>query len=435
MFHSRWYEHDVEHFRNMKAGKARKRLEEKILEDGETIASAGISPSGRPVLRVPTTRGGVAASGAKALRGRGARSARSGRHEPHEREVADDGWGILERLASEPLKTHVREETARTIISRNDSPDICFERSVNPYRGCEHGCIYCYARPSHAHLGLSPGLDFESRLTAKINAPELFARELRHPAWRPAPVVIGPNTDAYQPVERRYRITRRLLEVAEEFGQPVGIVTKSALVARDIDILSRLAKRNLVKVAISVTTLDAGLARMMEPRASTPAKRLDAIGTLSQAGVPVAVMVAPVIPALTDHELETILSRAKMAGATEAGYVMLRLPREISGLFREWLVDLMPDRAAHVLSLVRSMHGGSDYDSRFGHRMRGAGPYAWAIGRRFELAARRLGLAGRRLNLSVRHFRVPPRSGDQLTLPGLLDDEAGRKRPEGRRKK
>ncbi len=416
---------------NMEPGKGRDA--EEIPENGETVAAACVSPSGRAGLRLPPTRGGVAAPGARTLRGRGARSAWSGRHEPHVYETADDGWGILERLASEPLKTQVREETARTIISRNDSPDICFERSVNPYRGCEHGCIYCYARPSHAHLGLSPGLDFESRLAAKVNAPELFAKELRHPAWRPAPVVIGPNTDAYQPVERRYRITRRLLEVAEEFGQPVGLVTKSALVTRDIDILSRLAKRNLVKVAVSVTTLDAGLARMMEPRASAPAKRLDAIGALSQAGVPVAVMVAPVIPALTDHELETILSRAKMAGAVEAGYVMLRLPREISGLFREWLVDLMPDRAAHVLSLVRSMHGGSDYDSRFGHRMRGAGPYAWAIGRRFELAARRLGLAGRRLNLSTRHFRVPPRAGDQLVLPGLFDDEAERKDTEGRK--
>ncbi len=403
------------------------------MEEAGAVAATCVSPPGCQALQHPATRGAVAASNAKALRGRGARSARSGRHEANLREVADDGWGILEQLALERLRTEVREETARTIISRNDSPDICFERSANPYRGCEHGCIYCYARPSHAHLGLSPGLDFESRLTAKVNAPELFAKELRHPAWRPAPVVIGPNTDAYQPVERRYRLTRRLLEVAEEFGQPVGLVTKSALVMRDIDILSRLAKRKLVKVAISITTLDAGLARMMEPRASTPAKRLDAIGALSRAGIPVSVMVAPVIPALTDHELETILSRAKLAGAVEAGYVMLRLPREISGLFREWLVDLMPDRAAHVLSLVRSMHGGSDYDSRYGHRMRGAGPYAWAVGRRFELAARRLGLAERRLNLSTRHFRIPPRAGDQLALPGLFDDEADRNGSAGKK--
>ncbi len=414
-------------------GKGRRRKTKEIPEGGEAAAAACVSPSGRTGLHLPETRGNVAAPGAKALRGRGARSARSGRHEPHDREVVDDGWGILGRLAAEPLKTEVRNEAARTIISRNDSPDICFERSVNPYRGCEHGCIYCYARPSHAHLGLSPGLDFESRLSAKVNAPELFAKELRHPAWRPAPVVLGPNTDAYQPVERRYRITRRLLEVADEFGQPVGIVTKSALVTRDIDILSRLAKRNLVKVAISITTLDAGLARMMEPRAATPAKRLETIGRLTDAGIPVAVMVAPVVPALTDHEIETILSRAKMAGAVEAGYVMLRLPREISGLFREWLVDLMPDRAAHVLSLVRSMHGGSDYDSRFGHRMRGAGPYAWAIGRRFELAARRLGLAGRRLNLSTRRFRVPPQAGDQLVLPGLFDGEREAGTPERKR--
>jgi len=280
----------------MKSREGRNRNAEDIPEDGEAMAAACISPSGRAGLRLPASRGGVVAPGVKALRGRGARSARSGRHEPHVREAADDGWGILERLATEPLKTEVRDEAARTIISRNDSPDICFERSVNPYRGCEHGCIYCYARPGHAHLGHSPGLDFESRLTAKVNAPELFARELRHPAWRPAPVVIGPNTDAYQPVERRYRITRRLLEVAEEFGQPVGLVTKSALVTRDIDILSRLAKRNLVKVAISITTLDAGLARMMEPRASTPAKRLDAIGALSQAGGPASQPLHPPFP-------------------------------------------------------------------------------------------------------------------------------------------
>lgn len=359
----------------------------------------------------------------RALKGRGARSNRAGRYDRLERAPVDDGWQGLERQATERLKTTVREERARTIIARNESPDIGFDRSVNPYRGCEHGCVYCYARPSHAWLGLSPGLDFESRLTAKVNAPALFARELRHPAWRPAPVAIAPNTDAYQPIEKRYRLTRRLLEVAEEYGQPVGIITKSALVTRDIDILARLARRNLVRVAISITTLDADLARIMEPRAATPARRLEAIGTLAEAGIPVGVMVAPVIPALTDHELETILARAAGVGAREAGYVMLRLPAEVSGLFREWLVEHFPDRAARILSLVREMHGGRDYDARFGHRLKGAGPYAWAVGRRFELAMRRLGLQGRTLRLATHHFRRPPAPGEQLALPGFLEGQ------------
>ncbi len=371
----------------------------------------------QPPVAVPK---GALPADFRALKGRGARSNRAGRCERLDREPVDDGWQGLERQAAERLKTTVREERARTIIARNESPDICFDRSVNPYRGCEHGCVYCYARPSHAWLGLSPGLDFESRLTAKVNAPALFARELRHPAWRPAPVAIAPNTDAYQPIERRYRLTRRLLEVAEEYGQPVGLITKSAMILRDIDILARLARRNLVKVAISVSTLDADLARLMEPRAATPARRLETIGVLADAGIPVGVMVAPVIPALTDHEMETILARAAGAGAREAGYVMLRLPAEVSGLFREWLVAHFPDRAARILSLVREMHGGRDYDARFGHRLKGAGPYAWAVGRRFELALRRLGLQQRSLRLATHHFRRPPAPGEQLPLPGLL---------------
>ncbi|WP_051928994.1 PA0069 family radical SAM protein [Thermopetrobacter sp. TC1] len=373
-------------------------------------------------IATPKSRGLLACENARALKGRGARSARSGRHEHQQREIVDDGWGTIAELAQERLPTRIQEEQARTIITRNTSPDICFDRSVNPYRGCEHGCIYCYARPTHAWLGLSPGLDFETRISAKVNAPQLFARELRHPAWKPAPIAIAPNTDAYQPAEKRYRLTRRLLEVAEEFGQPVSIITKSALVQRDIDILARLAKRDLVRVAISITTLDAALARIMEPRAATPAKRLETIGALADAGVPVAVMVAPVIPALTDHEIETILSRAAGAGARQAGYVMLRLPAEVSGLFREWLVDHFPERAVRIMSLVRGMQGGRDYDPRFGRRLVGSGPYAWAIGRRFEKAARRLGLMKRQMKMALHHFRPPARTGEQLTLPGLLEE-------------
>ena len=398
------------------------------------MAAAPLSPAPEAPA-TPASRGPVPGSAARALRGRGARSARAGRYEALRYEAADDGWGAPEHLAGERLKTHTCEETARTIISRNSSPDICFDRSVNPYRGCEHGCVYCYARPTHANLGLSPGLDFESRLSAKVNAPELFAKELRHPAWRPAPVVIGPNTDAWQPIEKHYRLTRRLLEVAEDFGQPVALVTKSALVTRDIDILSRLARRGLIKTAISIATLDPALSRAMEPRAATPAKRLETIGLLADAGVPVAVLIAPVVPALTDHEIEAILSRAKLAGATEAGYNMLRLPGEVSGLFREWLVDLMPDRATHILSLVRSMSGGRDYDARFGRRMSGAGPYAWAIGRRFELACRRLGLSKRRLVLTTRHFRPPEQPQAQPLLPGLLSEEEGENRADNPKEK
>jgi DNA repair photolyase len=388
------------------------------LRNGAEAGASGDPPARRQ--GGASSRAAVLPDGFRALKGRGARSNRAGRHERLDREPADDGWGSLRQLAREPRPTTIREEKARTIISRNDSPDICFERSVNPYRGCEHGCIYCYARPGHAWLGLSPGLDFESRIIAKVNAPALFARELRHPAWKPAPVAIAPATDAYQPAEKRYRLTRRLLEVAEEYGQPVGLITKSALITRDIDILARQARRNLVKVAVSITTLDSRLARHLEPRAATPARRLETIGALADAGIPVGVMVAPVIPALTDHEIETILARAAGAGAREAGYVMLRLPAEVSGLFREWLVAHCPDRAGRILALVREMHGGRDYDPRFGHRLVGAGPYAWAVGRRFELAARRLGLQPRGLRLATHHFRRPPAAGEQLALPGLL---------------
>ena len=347
-------------------------------------------------------------------RGRGSLSNRSGRFEAEIREEVDDGWEGLGR--HENIITTVQEERAKSIISRNVSPDIGFDRSINPYRGCEHGCVYCYARPTHAYLGLSAGLDFETKLFAKVNAPELLERELSRPDYRPKTIAIGTNTDAYQPIERQYRIMRRLLEVLDRASHPVGIVTKSALVLRDKDILSAMAKRGLVKVALSITTLDRKLARAMEPRASTPEKRLAALEELSQAGIPTAVMVAPVIPALNDAEIETILTRAHAAGAREAGYVVLRLPCEISGLFQEWLHAHAPNHAKRVMSLIRSMHGGKDYDAAWGKRMRGQGPYAWQIGRRFELAAKRLELNAKSFDLRVDLFSPPSLPDRQLPL-------------------
>jgi DNA repair photolyase len=347
-------------------------------------------------------------------RGRGARSNETGRHQRLKHHVMDDGWESLAELPAP--KTAVTLEAARTIITRNRSPDISFDRSINPYQGCEHGCSYCYARPSHANFGLSPGLDFESKLFAKTNAAELLRKELAAPGYQPATIALGANTDPYQPIERRYRITRQVLEVLAEYGHPVGIVTKSALVVRDLDILKAMAERGLVKVAISVTSLDPRLARAMEPRASMPAKRLQAMELLSSAGVPTTVMVAPVVPALNDSEIEAILKSAAAAGAGEAGYVLLRLPLEVRDIFREWLASEFPDRAAHVLSLIRSMRQGKDYDATWGRRQTGIGPYAWSIGRRFEIACRRLGLNRRKLKLSTDQFRRPPHAGEQLTL-------------------
>ena len=347
-------------------------------------------------------------------RGRGSLSNRSGRFEPETRNETDDGWESLGDL--EPFATSVQEERAKTIISSNSSPDIGFDQSINPYRGCEHGCVYCYARPTHAFLGLSAGLDFESKLFAKVNAPELLERELAKPGYGVKTIALGTNTDPYQPIERQYRIMRRLLEVLERANHPLGIVTKSALILRDKDILSSMAKRGLVKVALSVTTLDRKLARAMEPRASTPQKRLDALQELSQAGIPTAVMVAPVIPALNDPEMETILTRAHAAGAREAGYVMLRLPLEIADLFREWLAEYAPDRARHVMSLMHSMRGGKDYDAQWGKRMRGNGPYAWQIGRRFELATKRLKLNAKSYDLRTDLFKPPVLPGQQMSL-------------------
>jgi DNA repair photolyase len=347
-------------------------------------------------------------------KGRGAVTNGSGRFEVLSREVADDGWGAIGDLP--PLRTEVTDEHARRIITRNDSPDISFDRSINPYRGCEHGCIYCFARPTHAFMGLSPGLDFETRLFAKPDAAILLERELAAKGYQPKTIAMGTNTDPYQPIERRRRITRSILEVLERTGHPVGIVTKSHLVTRDIDILARMAERGLAKVAVSVTTLDPALARAMEPRAASPSRRLDAIRALVAAGIPTSVMVAPIIPAITDAEIERILESAHEAGAREAGYVLLRLPLEISDLFREWLAEHYPDKLNHVISLVHSTRGGKDYDSRWGLRMTGTGPYAWIIGRRFELAAARLGFNASRVKLRTDLFRRPSRSGEQLAL-------------------
>ncbi len=351
---------------------------------------------------------------AESRRGRGAISNAAGRYEPAARILFDDGWQSLDDLP--PFRTEVTEEHARTVITRNQSPDIGFDRSINAYRGCEHGCVYCFARPSHAYQGLSAGLDFETKLFVKPDAPELLARELAQPRYQPRTIAMGTNTDPYQPIERRYEVTRRILQVLSDFGHPVGIVTKSALVARDIDILGPMAERGLAKVAISLTTLDPHLARVMEPRAAAPHRRLETIRRLADAGIPTAVLTAPLIPALNDMEVERILDSAKFMGASEAGYVTLRLPLEISDLFKEWLVAHFPDKARHVMSLIREMHGGKDYDSSFGKRGKGDGPYAWTIGRRFEIAARRLGLTGRSVKLTTAHFRRPAQAGEQLSL-------------------
>ncbi len=349
-------------------------------------------------------------------RGRSTLSNVSGRYEPIARIAFDDGWQSLEALP--PFATTVSVDTTRRIITRNESPDISFDRSINPYRGCEHGCVYCFARPTHAYLGLSPGLDFESKLFVKPDAPALLEKELSAPGYVPRTMAIGTNTDPYQPIERKYQVMRGILEVLERAGHPVGIVTKSALILRDLDILARMAERNLAKVAISVTTLDAKLARTMEPRAATPSRRLEALRQLSAAGVPTSVMVAPVIPAINDADIERILDAASIAGVKGAGYVMLRLPLEVRDLFVEWLRANYPDREKHVMTLVREMRGGKDYDSTYGQRMTGAGPYAWMIGRRFENACAKLGLNQHKRPLSTEHFRSPHPRAEQLSLFG-----------------
>ena len=359
----------------------------------------------------PLEIGGVAAD---RRNGRGAATDRAGRYEPIGYEPLDDGWESLAQL--EALTTEVQEVPARRIITRNSSPDIGFGRSINPYRGCEHGCIYCFARPTHAFLGLSPGLDFETKLFAKTNAGVALERELADPVYRPRTIAIGTNTDPYQPIERRYRIMRRILEVLSATNHPVGIVTKSALVLRDLDLLRPMAERGLVKVALSVTTLNRKLARAMEPRASTPDKRLETMAKLVDAGVPTSVMVAPVIPGLTDMEIERIMERAAAVGVKNAGYVLLRLPLEIADLFTEWLKANCPDHANRVLSLMRSARSGKLYDAKWGERMVGEGPYAWMIGRRFEIAAERLGLNKESVEIRTDLFTPPVLPGQQLRL-------------------
>lgn len=347
-------------------------------------------------------------------RGRGARTNKTGRFESDVREAFDDGWESLSDL--DAFKTDVIEEVAKSIISHNDSPDISFQSSINPYRGCEHGCIYCYARPSHCYLGHSAGLDFETKLYAKPNAATLLEREFKKTSYKPHTIALGGNTDPYQPIERERRITRSVLEVMAKANHPVGIITKSALVARDIDILAPMAEKNLARVAISITTLDRRVARAMEPRAATPPKRLETVKKLSDAGIPVTVMVAPIIPGLTDHEIEPILEAAREAGARDAGYVLLRLPLEIKDLFREWLAEEFPNRADRVISLLRSMHGGRDYTPDFGIRQVGRGPYATQIALRFRMAKKRLGLGEDRVALRTDLFLRPGNGGQQLSL-------------------
>lgn len=351
----------------------------------------------------------------EARRGRGTVTNESGRFETEQRIAVDDGWGGLDDEPP-PLRTTVSVDTSRTVITRNQSPDIAFDRSINPYRGCEHGCVYCFARPTHAYLGLSPGLDFESRLFMKPDAPALLDKELRAKSYRPRVIAIGTNTDPYQPIEREKRIMRRILEVLSAFNHPVGITTKGALITRDIDILAPMAKKGLVKAFISVTTLDRDLARAMEPRAATPPKRLEAIRELSKAGIPVGVLFAPTIPGLNDHEMERVLEAGAEAGATEAGYVLLRLPLEIKDLFKDWLAERYPNKAEKVISLIRQTRGGLDYVAGFGTRQIGTGPIAALIGSRFEAACRKLGLNEKRLQIDATQFKVPPPTTGQLAL-------------------
>ncbi len=346
--------------------------------------------------------------------GRGAVSNAVGRYERESRSFEDDGWNAAPEEAA--LRTRVSVERPRSIITYNRSPDLPFDRSINPYRGCEHGCIYCFARPSHAWLGLSAGLDFETRLVARPDAPEVLAAELRKPGYKVRPIAIGTNTDPYQPIEKTHGIMRACLQVLSEFNHPVAIVTKGSLVERDIDILSDMAARGLARVGMSVTTLDAKLSRAMEPRAPAPARRLKVIERLAGAGIPVRAMVSPVIPGLTCHEIEPTLKSVAGAGAEAASWIMLRLPLEVSPLFREWLAETCPDRAARVMGHVRDMHGGKDYAADWGRRMRGSGPYAEMVAQRFRVAAKRLGLDGKQPPLRCDLFAPPARAGDQLEL-------------------
>jgi DNA repair photolyase len=349
------------------------------------------------------------------VKGRGATMQIEGRFEHTERERFDDGWNSAEEEMP-PFKTTVTLERARTVIQRNDSPDIPFDQSLNAYRGCEHGCIYCYARPSHAYVNLSPGLDFESKLYAKPDAPQLLRAELAKPSYRCSVLAMGTNTDPYQPIEREWKITRQVLEVLLECEHPTSIVTKSALIERDLDLLTQLAQRNLVQVAISVTTQDAELARKLEPRAASPRRRLLAIQRLNEAGVPCGVMVAPVIPFLTDSELETTLEAAYLSGARSAGYTLMRLPYEVKDLFKDWLTTHYPLKADHVMSRLREMRDGRENDPEFGSRMRGNGIYADLLKQRFRIATGRLGYNQERQALDISRFKKPPSRDGQLNL-------------------
>lgn len=350
----------------------------------------------------------------RAVRGRGAKSNLSGRFESRQRDDFDDGWTTEEEIPR--LDDQLIVLRQKTIISHNDSPDVGFDQSINPYIGCSHGCIYCYARPSHAYMGLSPGIDFESKLFFKPDAAQLLERELSRPRYVPKVIHVGGNTDPYQPAERQMRITRSVLEVLAKFNHPISIITKSALIARDLDLLGPMAERGLVRAAVSITTVDRKLARAMEPRAATPDRRLWAVRQLTGAGVPTAVMFAPVIPGLNDHELEAVLESSSEAGASGAGYVVLRLPLEIAGLFEEWLEAERPDRARRVMSLVRQMRGGKTYDAEWKKRMKGDGPIAELIRQRFDRARVRYGLDADRPSLRLDLFARPPASGDQLAL-------------------
>ena len=347
------------------------------------------------------------------MHGRGARTNASGRYERYAREAFDDGWTEEE---TQPVETIITPELAKSIISRNQSPDISFDQSINPYRGCEHGCSYCYARPNHAYVGLSPGVDFETKLFVKANAAALLEKEFAKPSYSPRTIMLGGVTDIYQPIERGYGVTRAILKVMERWRHPTALITKSQLVIRDLDILGPMAERNLAKAAISVTTLERRIARVMEPRASAPHRRIEAIRALAEAGVPATVMVAPIIPGINDSEIEAILEEAARAGATGAGYVVLRLPLEIKDLFRDWLERYFPDRATRVMNIVRQMRGGRDYDPEWGKRQKGEGPYAKLIAARFGAACRRLKLDQPRLALDHTQFRAPIETGGQQDL-------------------
>jgi DNA repair photolyase len=353
--------------------------------------------------------------GAKALRGRGAVSNPAGRFEALREEAFDDGWDARDP-PPERVPTEVIIDRTKSIIARNDSPDIPFDRSINPYRGCEHGCIYCFARPSHAYLGYSPGLDFETKIVAKPEAANLLRRELRKPGYRVGPLALGSNTDPYQPVERELEITRQILTVLREARHPTGIVTKSALILRDLDLIADMAGEGLLQVMISVTTLRRDLARAMEPRAAAPARRLSTMAALREAGVPVGVLASPMIPGLNDAELEAILESASEAGATSAGFILVRLPHELKELFAEWLETHVPTRAAHVESLIRDTRGGALYDAQFGERMRGQGPYAELLASRFQVASSRFGLDRKHPPFRLDRFRPPRAPGAPRSL-------------------